>query len=940
MTAAMNLLARALADHRISWGIVAATILLGIVSLFLAGVVEHEDDVLAFLPEGNAEIETFYQINEQFGGLDVALVGIEVADPFNGQFLSKLREVTRDIGDTPGVETVLSLANVEDFVEDPVAGGIVASQLIDSIPKNMPEEAALRQKVMARDFVVGNLISEDARAVMIYVFAAYGAQPRELANRVRDIVDVSYPDNAKYWGGSPFIATYIYDSTQADMARLTPWAVVAIIIIILASFRDWVGSILALGTTAMGIVISRAAMAVLGVSFNIVLSAMPVILFAVGSAYSIHMLSRYYAMAAADGRERALHRVVVETAPVVLAAGLTTVAGLLSFVMMDIRPMRTFGIFTAVGIFSTLILSVTFVPAVIRVIPMRGPEAPTGALRSVMMVITHGVRRWRWVVGGILCAVVLVGATFAGQVDNRMDQSTFFSPGSPPDMAERFLFRHFGGSQFLQVQVVGDFEDPHALREIRRLADRLLLVEHVTSVLHAGEPVATVNDAMEGLYRIPDKAGQVRLLYRFLQGNAAVGQLLTPEHDQALLHIKIGSNQADDLDTVLAAVKEIVANEAIVKYRIVPVNSENPATRERLRELLSARVRALSKDFGLTVPVASEVHKALARPVGLVLPQPVEEALTSFLLSEECFVVLNAQQAAAVARLSVSLGPTLDPDEWNDGLIAALIEVGVDETVAEMMAMDLTLVAAAPLESMWREVKAAQWGAQVLHDLAIAVPDTPKGKRFRNAVGVALIDDSNHTVMLPDDGPEAKSLAYQISGLPVLYNGMSRSVTSNQLKSLGIALLLVFVIMAGLFRSISTGLLATLPTALTLLVVYGGMGYLGVHLDIGTSMLGSIIIGAGVDYAVHFLSAWRAAEHEGVEAGMARAVDDTAPAIWTNALMVAAGFFVLTLGEARPLQNVGGLTSAAMLVAAVMTFVAIPVLARKVTYSRLNIRSI
>ncbi|MBT3220873.1 MAG: MMPL family transporter, partial [Proteobacteria bacterium] len=829
----MNLFARLLSNHHVSWGIIAVTLVLGVVAFFLAANVEQEDDVLAFLPEGNAEIETFYEINEQFGGLDVALVGIEAVDPFNGQFLAKLKEVTRDIGDTPGVETVLSLANVEDFVEDPIVGGIVASQLVDSVPNNVLEEAALREKVMARDFVVGNLISEDAHAVMIYVFAAYGAQPRELANRVRDIVDVAFPENPKYWGGSPFIATYIYDSTQADMARLTPWAVVAIVIIILASFRDWVGSALALGTTAMGIVISRAAMAVLGVSFNIVLSAMPVILFAVGSAYSIHMLSRYYAMAAEDGREKALHRVVVETAPVVLAAGLTTVAGLLSFVMMDIRPMRTFGIFTAVGIFSTLVLSVTFVPAVLRVIPMRGPEAPTGALRSVMMVITHGVRRWRWVVGGILVAVACVGVTFVGQVDNRMDQSTFFSPGSPPDLAERFLFRHFGGSQFLQVQVVGDFEDPHVLREMRRLSDRMVLIDKVTSVLHAGEPVATVNDAMAGLHRIPDKARQVRLLYRFLQGNAAVGQLVTGDRDQGLLHIKIGSNQADDLDAVLAAVEKTVANEALTKYRIVPVNGEYPAARERLLELLVARVRGLAKSFGVSIPTEAEVEGALSRPVPLVLPQPVEEALTRFLLSEECFVVLDPVQAAAVARLTVSLGPAPHPDEWSDGLMAALAEVGVEEHVAEMMAMDLTLAAGAPLESMWREAKAAQWGAQVLRDLQLTIADTPKGERFRKAVAVALIDDSNPMAMLPAEGAEAKTLEYKISGLPVLYNGMSRSVTSNQLKSLAIALFLVFFIMTLLFRSPATGLLATLPTALTLVVVYGGMGYLGVHLDIG-----------------------------------------------------------------------------------------------------------
>ena len=46
----------------------------------------------------------------------------------------------------------------------------------------------------------------------------------------------------------------------------------------------------------------------------------------------------------------------------------------------------------------------------------------------------------------------------------------------------------------------------------------------------------------------------------------------------------------------------------------------------------------------------------------------------------------------------------------------------------------------------------------------------------------------------------------------------------------------------------------------------------------------------------------------------------------------AAGFFVLTLGEAKPLQNVGGLTSAAMITAALATFIALPVLAGKRAY--------
>jgi len=117
-------------------------------------------------------------------------------------------------------------------------------------------------------------------------------------------------------------------------------------------------------------------------------------------------------------------------------------------------------------------------------------------------------------------------------------------------------------------------------------------------------------------------------------------------------------------------------------------------------------------------------------------------------------------------------------------------------------------------------------------------------------------------------------------------------------------------------------------------VIYGGMGLIGVRLDIGTSMLASLILGAGVDYAVHLTSAWYAPEGASLVSAAARAADRTGPAIWTNAIMVCVGFLVLATGEARPLQNVGGLTGAAMITAAVATFLLIPVLARRRSYSR------
>jgi hypothetical protein len=50
--------------------------------------------------------------------------------------------------------------------------------------------------------------------------------------------------------------------------------------------------------------------------------------------------------------------------------------------------------------------------------------------------------------------------------------------------------------------------------------------------------------------------------------------------------------------------------------------------------------------------------------------------------------------------------------------------------------------------------------------------------------------------------------------------------------------------------------------------------------------------------------------------------------------MVACGFSVLTLGDAKPLQNVGGLTAAAMVLSAFATFLIVPAFARKHRYGR------
>ena len=176
---------------------------------------------------------------------------------------------------------------------------------------------------------------------MIYCFAGYGTEQKIVAQKVRAAMNEAFPSEAKYWGGAPFISTYIYDVTQDDMRRLAPWAVLVIVLITVMSFRDVIGAGLALLSTAIGILMSLGLMGLLGVSVNVVLGSLPVILFALGSAYPVHILSRYYAVAyGIDGRT-ALMRTLAEVGPPVIASGLTTVVSLLSFLFMEQYAQRS-----------------------------------------------------------------------------------------------------------------------------------------------------------------------------------------------------------------------------------------------------------------------------------------------------------------------------------------------------------------------------------------------------------------------------------------------------------------------------------------------------------------------------------------------------------------------------------------------------------------------
>jgi len=407
-------------------------------------------------------------------------------------------------------------------------------------------------------------------------------------------------------------------------------------------------------------------------------------------------------------------------------------------------------------------------------------------------------------------------------------------------------------------------------------------------------------------------------LMGFLTGNPAVRQLANESRTRALMHITVGTTRSAEIEVLLAEVEALVQDPWFSKFKVVDVTS---ATRAHVTDDLARRLGRLIQ-VARSERSEADIKSALAVPVESPDAAPLVARVRQHLLSAEAMVPVTPEQASALASVVVDLGPHASV-EAIDAAVAGVL--GRD--VTDPMVGDLGWSVSTPLEEAWADAHAEAAVTTLAGELKLGL-----NPELAGALKSALLDKNNETVGVMD-GRDPAVMSYTVSGLPVMHRGLSISVTANQFKSLSFALGLVAIILSIAFRSIKTGLLATAPTALALLIIYGAMGAAGISLDIGTSMLASLIIGAGVDYAVHVLSAWYAREDEPLSQAVMRATARVGPAVWTNAVMVAVGFFVLTLGEARPLKNVGGLTAAAMIVAAAVTFLVIPVLARRRCYA-------
>lgn len=166
----------------------------------------------------------------------------------------------------------------------------------------------------------------------------------------------------------------------------------------------------------------------------------------------------------------------------------------------------------------------------------------------------------------------------------------------------------------------------------------------------------------------------------------------------------------------------------------------------------------------------------------------------------------------------------------------------------------------------------------------------------------------------------------RFSGLLVLYNNMLQSLFSSQIITLGAVFFGIMLMFVVLFRSVLLAFIGILPNLLAAGVILGGMGLVGIPLDMMTITVAAITVGIGVDDTIHYVHRFQrefAVDGDYI-AAMHRSHASIGRAMFYTSVIIIVGFSVLGLSNFIPTIYFGVLTSFAMLVAMLAALTLLP----------------
>jgi RND superfamily putative drug exporter len=478
------------AVRRARW-VLAGWVLLAVALTVLVAPLEKvvSRDATPFLPASSPSVRAFAQMDDAFAGGEGRALAFVVlsapgfaADPAARDYYEGLtRRLHAD--DT-------HVADIQEYASQP----------------------ALRD----------SLTSEDGDATYVPVALRHpvgSPQADQDVAWLRDTVQTGRPaDVGAQVTGDVASITDLNGAISDSIGRVTLVSVVIIVAILLLLYRSLLLPLVPLATIGIGLLVARGLVSLMGQAFLPVSTYtgmfVTALVLGAGTDYTVFLISRFHeAIRAGMEPAGAVVESVRRVGPVVVASGLTVIIGSACMVMAKLALFGTTGPAIAVSILVTLLVGLTFTPAMTAVMGERArPRRPAGGRR--------------WAVTGRLVAsrplpVVVASLALLGTLAMfwpRLEPS-YDATGLVPSSAESAkgydaLDQHFPANElepdYVLVRTDHDMRNPADLAAVEQAATTLSRLPGVTAVRGITRPSGTPIEAAEltrQLARVGDRLG-------------------------------------------------------------------------------------------------------------------------------------------------------------------------------------------------------------------------------------------------------------------------------------------------------------------------------------------------------------------------------------------------------------------------------------------------
>jgi predicted RND superfamily exporter protein len=518
----------------------------------------------------NDEVDRTFGLYE-----DMIVVGVvNEKGVINQDTLGKIKRITDEILNIKGVASrdVNSFPTITNVTAE--KGTLRVAPLMTEVPKTEGDIKALQKNLFENPIFLNRIISKDGKTTAIYVPLEKGANGKQVADKIREIIKKEKGEDKFHIAGDPVARDTFGAEMFKLMAIFAPIAGGVMLLVRYLMFKDLFLSVTLMMDAMVSIIWSMGLLIALGFPIHIMSSMAPVFLMAIATD-SIHIFNEFYFRYKEKKDKKAA---IIETMhavgrPVRYTA-MATAAGFAVLLFMNIIPVKVFGGLIAFGTVMLRVLSFSFIPAMFTFVKEEKIERASQSedfsisktsqfLRNLAGYGAHKPKA-TVLVGLVLFVLAVIGITKI-VVNNNMVE--WFKKNSEIRTADREINNALGGTSLGYVIAASKEEDfiknPETMRYLESLQRHLEklpvvgktfsvvdYVKRINRVLHDDDPkFDTVSDTKEAV-------GQYLFLFSMSAKLSDLDNVVAPSFKKANIWVQLKTWDAKAMEDVIKAVDE------------------------------------------------------------------------------------------------------------------------------------------------------------------------------------------------------------------------------------------------------------------------------------------------------------------------------------------------------------------------------------------------